>query len=226
LGTKFRWEPGPIDICYQGGILVLDELIEASGPVKTFLYGALDKGPGGTISYVGRTFKQCDGYQVIATMNEYPDQGGLPDALLDRFDAWFVVTEPSPPLYRLLEPDLREICHDSYATAQDVMIGPPITFRMLLSLQRLRKMPALNIEQAVYAACYSNKMLAQSLYEILQLTGEVEEDDALVADTTGSEEPDLGLGDAVAGDSEHPLDCTCDECVWLGNDDEDDDEEL
>jgi hypothetical protein len=222
-GTKFRWEPGPIDICYNGGLLILDELVEASGPVKTFLYGALDKGPGGTISYVGRRFEQQDGYRVVATMNEYPDMGGLPNALLDRFDAWFVVTEPSPPLYRMLEPDLRQICRDSYATARDPMQGPPITFRMLFSLQRLRKLPIFSLEQAVYAACYSNKMLAASLHEVLLLSdGEEEDDLEVVADASDSPEDDLGDGVLVDGDDEHATNCACEECQWLDDDDDDD----
>ena len=55
--TSFRWEPGPIDMAYsQGGVLILDEIVEASGPVKTALYGPLDAGKGGIITYVGRTF--------------------------------------------------------------------------------------------------------------------------------------------------------------------------
>jgi hypothetical protein len=210
---KFRWEPGPIDICYQGGILILDELVEASGPVKTFLYGAIDKGPGGTISYVGRTFVQSDDYQVVATMNEYPDSGGLPEPLLDRFDAWFVMTEPSPPLYRLLEPDLRAICRDSYQTAKDPMLGPPITFRMLLSLQRLRKIPTFSLEQAVFAACYSNRTLAASLHEILLLSDgdEAEDEEDIPADTV-----------VARGESDHPMDCPCEKCWSLGDDDDDD----
>src|SRR5262245_8735217 len=61
-GTKFRWESGPLDLAYAaGGILIHDEIIEASGPVKTFLYGCLDNGRGGKISYVGRNFEPKDG---------------------------------------------------------------------------------------------------------------------------------------------------------------------
>jgi AAA ATPase containing von Willebrand factor type A (vWA) domain len=173
----FDWMPGPIDICYsKGGLLVIDEIIEASGPVKTFLYGAMDRGPGGTISYAGRVFEQSEGYQVVATMNGWPDQGGLPPALLDRFDAWFIVTQPSEEQLALLEPDLREMCRLSYdpEVVEDEMAGPDVTFRMLLGLQKLRKI--MPIEMAVLAACRGNKVLAQSFYDVLQITDDEEEE--------------------------------------------------
>lgn len=227
--NSFRWEMGPIDVCYSsGGILILDEIVEASGPVKTFLYGALDRGPGGTISYVGKTFRQRPGYGVIATTNEYPDMGGLPTALLDRFDAWFVVVEPAPSLLQMLEPDLRQICRDSYKTARDPMAGPSITFRMLLSLQRLRVIPVLTREQAVFSACYSNKTLAASLFEILQMLKpeDIEDDSDVVA--IADDEPDNALADGTdieqdLESAEHPLDCTCEDCEWGAEDDDDDD---
>lgn len=178
IDATFDWMPGPIDICYsQGGLLVIDEIIEASGPVKTFLYGALDRGPGGTISYAGRVFEQQPGYQVVATMNGWPDQGGLPPALLDRFDAWFIVTQPSDEQLALLEPDLRDICRDSYDpdVVEDEMAGPDITFRMLMGLQKLRKI--MPLEMAVLSSCRGNKILAQSLYEVLQLTDSEEDEE-------------------------------------------------
>lgn len=209
-GTKFRWEPGPIDVCYsKGGILIVDEIIESSGPVKTFLYGAFDRGPGGTISYVGRTFVQKKGYQPVATMNGYPDQGGLPEALLDRFDAWFLVMEPSEEQYALLEPDLQEICRDSYAGASDPMQGPLVTFRLLLGVQKLRKI--LPIESAVLAACYSNQTLANSLLEVLELSDPVESD--IVAPAETPEEEDLE-------DSDDDDDAD-DEDDWDDDDDDD-----
>jgi hypothetical protein len=177
IDNTFDWMPGPIDICYsQGGLLVIDEIIEASGPVKTFLYGALDRGPGGTISYAGRVFEQQPGYQVVATMNGWPDQGGLPPALLDRFDAWFIVTQPSAEQMALLEPDLRDVCEASYdpEVVEDEMAGPEITFRMLMGLQKLRKI--MPLEMAVLAAARGNKVQAQSLYEVLQLKDDEEDE--------------------------------------------------
>lgn len=167
-GTKFAWEPGPVDLCYrEGGLLILDEIAEASGPMKTYLLGLLDRGPGGTISYVGRTFRQAAGYHVIATMNGYPDQGYLPEALLDRFDAWFLMYTPSPEQMALLDPDLRELCAFAYAEASDPMVGPPITFRMFMGYQKMRKI--LPNQQALLAAVYGNKQLAQNLREIMIL---------------------------------------------------------
>lgn len=170
-GDKFRWEPGPGDLAYaRGGLLILDEIDQASGPMKSYLMGLLDRGPGGTISYVGRTFSQAEGYQAVATMNDQPDNGVLPEALLDRFDAWFLVTQPSEAQLDLLEPDLREICVDSYDpnAVKDPLKGPAITFRLLFGLQKLRRrMP---LPQAVLGACKNNSKLARSLLNVLTLT--------------------------------------------------------
>jgi MoxR-like ATPase len=165
-GDKFRWEAGPGDLAYaQGGLLVLDEIDQASGPMKSYLMGLLDRGPGGTISYVGRTFKQAPGYQAVATMNEKPDSGVLPEALLDRFDAWFLVASPSEEQLALLEPDLRELCEDSYhpESVTDPVKGPVVTFRMIYSLQKLRKI--MPLEKAVLGACKNNTMLARSILD-------------------------------------------------------------
>jgi midasin (ATPase involved in ribosome maturation) len=184
---SFRWEPGPLDLAYsfkagkgkaakQGSLLILDEIIEASGPVKTLLYGALDDGPGGHISYVGREFHPEPTYHVIATMNGWPNEGGLPEALLDRFDATFIITKPSPKQLATLDPDLKLICQESYESAQakDPMQGPGVTFRMLQSLQKLRKV--LPLDQAVMASCQGDQTLATSFLEVLALTSEEEAD--------------------------------------------------
>lgn len=193
-GDKFMWEPGPVDLCYsEGGLLILDEINEASGPMKTYLYGLLDRGPGGTISYVGRTFRQSDGYQVVATMNGYPDQGELPPALLDRFDAWFIMTAPSEEQLQVLDPDLRDICKLAYETADDPMAGPEVTFRLLMGLQKLRTI--LPIEVALHAACNGNAELAGNLLEVLQISAteqadkptEPEEDYCLDCDSPAAE---------------------------------------
>jgi MoxR-like ATPase len=168
-GTSFRWEAGPVDLAYsRGGILILDEIIEASGPVKTALYGALDHGMGGTISYVGRTFTPSDKYGVLATMNGWPYEGGLPEALLDRFDATFCVLMPGEQQLKTLEPDLRSTCSTLYAQAKDPMLGPEVTYRMLRALQNLRRI--LPLDLAVLSACHGNEKLAGSLLESLALT--------------------------------------------------------
>lgn len=165
---EFDWMPGPIDLAYKGGVLILDEIIEASGPVKVALYGALDKGKGGTMSYVGRVFTPHPSkYKVIATMNGVPHEGGMPDALLDRFDATFLITKPGTEQLKLLDSDLQELCIDAYETAKDPIVGPAITFRMLQSLQTLRSI--LPLEVAVMSACHGNDVLAGSLLEALAL---------------------------------------------------------
>jgi len=168
-GDKFKWEAGPGDLAYsKGGLLILDEIDQASGPMKSYLMGLLDRGPGGTISYVGRNFEQASGYQAVATMNDQPDNGVLPEALLDRFDAWFLVDKPSPEQLLVLDYDLRQICEDSYASATDPLKGPPITFRLLMGVQKLRKrMPT---DQAILGACKNNSVLARSLSEVLKFT--------------------------------------------------------
>lgn len=183
---SFRWEAGPLDLAYQkGGILIHDEIVEASGPMKTFLYGALDNGRGGEIDYVGRKFIPAKGMMNIGTMNGWPYEGGLPEALLDRFDATFIITRPSPKQLANLELDLREICEDCYETAKDPMMGPAITYRMLISLQMLRTM--LPLEQAVLSACHGNQELAGSFLEVLALASDAD-DDGLVDDEDEEDE--------------------------------------
>ena len=170
-GQAFRWEPGPVDLAYnQGGILILDEIIEASGPVKVALYGALDHGLGGTISYIGRTFTPSNKYGVIATMNGWPYEGGLPDALLDRFDATFIITKPGEEQLKLLDPDLRDDCITFYEKAKDPMLGPDVTYRMLRAYQELRKI--LPMDQAILSACHGNEKLAGSYLEALAIKTE------------------------------------------------------
>jgi len=215
--TKFRWEPGPIDLAYtHGGILVLDELIEASGPVKTFLYGACDRGPGGTISYVGRQFVQTKGYQPIATMNGWPNQGGLPAALLDRFDAWVLIAQPSEQQYKLLEPDLRDICRSLYAAAADPMDGPVVTFRMLIGLQKLRKI--LPLPKAVLSACYGDQQLAHSLLEVVELSDDVEDDDIAAVAEAISEDDNTAAAALASGSDD-------DDEEWEDDDDDTDDDD-
>ena len=178
--NSFRWESGPLDLAYtQGGILIHDEIVEASGPCKTFLYGALDNGRGGEIAYVGRSFKPDPKMKNIATMNGWPYEGGLPEALLDRFDAVFIITKPGSKQLATLDPDLREVCEDCYDTAPDPMLGPVITFRMLQSLQTLRLM--LPLEQAVLSACKGNQRIAGIFLEALAMRTN-DDDDGLVDD--------------------------------------------
>jgi hypothetical protein len=187
--TKFAWEPGPLDLCYSNnGFLILDEIVEASGPCKTLLYGALDDGPGGTISYVGRTFVPTPKYKVMATMNGWPSQGGLPDALLDRFDATFIITKPSERQLATLDPDLRRMCIQSYASAEDPMLGPDLSFRVFQSYQKLRV--ALSIEQAVIASCRGDQRIAGSFLETLAINQEEPDDDEDLDDEDADEEDD------------------------------------
>lgn len=183
---SFRWEPGPLDLAYENaGILIHDEIIEASGPCKTFLYGAFDNGRGGNISYVGRSFTPKSGMKNIATMNGWPYEGGLPEALLDRMDATFIITRPGPKQLTLLEPDLREICEDAYDGAKDPMLGPAITFRMMMSFQTLRRL--LPLEQAVLSAVHGNVTLAGAFLEVLALGAEGD-DEGLIDDTEDDDE--------------------------------------
>lgn len=177
-GAKDLWIPGPGDLAYkQGGMLILDEIDKASGPTKTYCYSLLDRGPGGTVSYIGRTFTQANGYQPVATMNEDPRDGSLPEALLDRFDAWFFVLRPHDRLLNLLDADLREQCVKCYDAAADPMVGPEFSFRMFLGYQKLRK--KLPMEKALLGATYGNQLLARSMYEALVLSddGEYDEDE-------------------------------------------------
>lgn len=178
--NTFEWMPGPLDMAYtKGGVLVHDEIIEASGPCKTFLYGAFDNGRGGEIDYVGRKFKPIKGGKNIATMNGWPHEGGLSKAFLDRIDATFVMVQPHAKQLETLDPDLREICVDAYDTAKDVMEGPDITFRMLKSFQVLRTI--LPLEKAVRSAVQGNDTLAKAFLEVLALSGD-DDDEGLEDD--------------------------------------------
>lgn len=166
--NKFRWESGPLDLAYlNGGVLIHDEIVMASGPCKTFLYGAFDNGRGGEITSVGRTFKPHAKMKNIATMNGWPYDGALEEALLDRLDAVFIITTPGTKQLATLDPDLAEICEDCYATAPDPMLGPSITFRMLASFQKLRKL--LPIDQAALSSCKGNLKLAGAFLEVLAM---------------------------------------------------------
>lgn len=170
------WVPGPVDLAYKfGGLLVLDEIDKLSGPCKTQAYSLLDKGPGGTISYLGRNFEQAEGYQVLATTNEDPNSGILPDALLDRFDAWFLISEPSDRLMELLDDDLQMLCRRGYRRAADPMIGPAFTFRNYISLQQLRQ--TMRLDKAVLSICRGNQELARTVFEALTIAGDTDDED-------------------------------------------------
>jgi midasin (ATPase involved in ribosome maturation) len=176
--TGFDWMDGPLAEAYahpKGSLLILDEIIEASGPCKTLLYGALDDGPGGTISYAGMRFEPSPNYHVGATMNGWPYEGGLRSVARPiRRDVR--IPRPGPKQLETLDKDLRLICEESYtSTKNDPMEGPDITFRMLKALQKLRKV--LPLEQAALAACHGNQTIAYKLAEVLELAGEDDEDD-------------------------------------------------
>lgn len=164
---KFEWMDGPMASAYAGGLLIIDEIVEFSGPCKTLMYGALDGGKGGKISYVGREFVQSDKYMVIATMNGWPLDGGLPGPLLDRFEAVFIKLKPGKKQIATLEPDLQAMCERSYANPADPMEGPPISFRVLQSFQKLRK--GMPLPQAALAACNGSQELAHAFLEVLAL---------------------------------------------------------
>lgn len=192
----FSWEPGPGDLAYsQGGGLILDEIDQASGPTKTYCYALLDRGPGGTVNYVGRIFSQTPGYQPLATMNGDPTDGSLPDALLDRFDAWYIMQEPTEQLYKLLEPDLRKACRAVYqGERHDPLLGPAFSFRSFMALQKLREV--LPLDQSILGACHGNQKLARSFYEAYTLSAaepdddEEDEDEEIEAEDEEADEDD------------------------------------
>lgn len=195
---KTRFIPGPAAEAYsEGGMLILDEIDQASGPMKTCLYALLDRGPGGNIDWLGRRFKQEKGYQPVATMNGWPRDGSLPEPVLDRFDCWLIITRPSEEQLTLLDADLRELCRRSYEAAKDSMQGPDLTFRMFLGLQKLRK--RVDIETAVLAACYGDKMLAHSLMEVLALQDEPEDGED---EDESEDDGDVGEDEAEDNDTD------------------------
>lgn len=176
--SGYKWEDGPGSLAYaNGGILLLDEINAASGPCKTYMYSLLDRGPGGTISYVGRTFEQEDGYLPMATMNGDPNSGELPDAVLDRFDVWFQITRPSDRLLDMLEPDLRAHCLKAYIESEEKnpLQGPAFTFRQYMSFQKIRERWPL--DKALLAVCRGDQILANSMVETLVILSEEDDDE-------------------------------------------------
>lgn len=220
----FEWMPGPLDLAYsKGGILILDEIVEASGPVKTALYGALDDGRGGEISYVGRKFIPGKTYKCFATMNGWPFEGGLPEALLDRFDATFIITQPSEQQLELLDPDLLELCLDSYLGARDPMIGPDLTYRMWRAVQKLRAV--LPIDQACLSACHGNEKLAGLVLEAIALADPIP---APKAPTIGIVEhprkPSQSKGPTLVATTEDPVTAALRAAAIEEEEDEEDEE--
>jgi MoxR-like ATPase len=221
---SFAWVPGPIDLAYsKGGILILDEIVEASGPCKTALYGALDAGRGGEMTYVGRTFRPHKKYKAIATMNGWPYEGGLPEALLDRFDACFIITAPSEQQLVLLEPDLREICRDCYASASDPMIGPDITYRMLVSLQKLRRI--LPLDMAVLSACHGDGKLTGTFLEVLALADPSPTGVGMTLEPANDEVLEAEAAAEASDDEDEDEDDDEDDDMWDEDDEEEDDDE-
>lgn len=174
--TTFEWMPGPLDLAYsKGGVLIHDEIVEASGPVKTFLYGVFDNGRGGEIDYVGRKFKPSPKMKNIGTMNGWPYEGSLPDPLLDRMDAVFIMTQPHPKMLEALDPDLRTMCQISYETARDPMEGPELSYRTFQSFQVLRTL--MPLEDAVMSAVAGNEQLAGTFLEALAMNVSATDDE-------------------------------------------------
>lgn len=177
--SGYKWEDGPGSLAYaNGGILLLDEINAASGPCKTYMYSLLDRGPGGTISYVGRTFEQEEGYLPIATMNGDPNSGELPEAVLDRFDVWFLITRPSDRLLAMITDErLRQHCVSSYTESEEknALIGPAFTFRNYMSLQKIWGYWPL--DKALLTICRGDQILANSMYETLKILEEPDDEE-------------------------------------------------
>jgi MoxR-like ATPase len=220
-GQGFEWMPGPLDMAYtKGGMLILDEIVEASGPCKTALYGALDEGKGGVIDYVGRQFKPNKKYKAAATMNGWPMEGGLPEALLDRFDAVFIITQPGPKQLERLDPDLRKMCAEAYERAPDPMLGPIITYRTMMAFQKLRATPKLSLEKAALFACKGDEKQTKAFLEVLAMqdTDEPEDEDDEIEDEVDPDEIEDEIEDEVDPDDDSEDEEEDDDDEWDDDD--------
>ena len=88
------WIDGPAVCAMRSGSrIVLDETDHSSPECVSLLYALLDDSPS-IVLPTGDNVKAKAGYQVIGTSNSNP--GDFPEAILDRFEAVIIASEPHP----------------------------------------------------------------------------------------------------------------------------------
>lgn len=144
-GNNTVWHDGPAIRAWKGdgkkgGVLVINEIGEASGPVLTALYAVLDDPEVAEFVLAsGEVVRPCDGFRVIATTNEDPEV--LPEALLDRFDVTVCADKPTPAAIEAIPDEVvRVMVTNSYeAFNKGGDRQQLITYREAASFARLRK---------------------------------------------------------------------------------------
>lgn len=100
-----RWvfQYGPVSTAFkEGRLLVLNEIVRASGAVHDFLLAVLDRRDVACITIPsGETLSQGVGFKVIGTSNDGPDS--LDPALRSRFEAEVYLPSPNPQLLAKLD---------------------------------------------------------------------------------------------------------------------------
>ena len=114
---EFVWHHGPGMKCWlKGGILILNEINEASGDMLTFLHGLLDDASIARMTLPSGEEVEADkNFRCIATMNGVPED--LPEALRSRFPARIEILTPHPDAIKTLSEDLREAATGTAAHA-------------------------------------------------------------------------------------------------------------
>lgn len=104
-GDHFEFRYGPVALAMkEGARLVCDELHLASGPVRDFLRGVLDRGDIGGIALPnGERLAAAEGFTVVATSNAPPSILDAP--LRSRFEAEVELSVPNPELVAALNRD-------------------------------------------------------------------------------------------------------------------------
>lgn len=112
---SWSWTDGPITAVRRtGGVLVLDEIANASPEATTFLLGALDDTPSLTLPSGEVVAKQP--VWIVATQNDDPD--ALRSSLLDRIPIRLHVT--APPVFDFLKDTrVREACKAEFTHGKD-----------------------------------------------------------------------------------------------------------
>jgi len=134
-GRVFRWHDGPVALAMrEGAVLVLNEIVRASGAVQDFLLGVLDgREAGGIALPSGDRLLAAPRFAVVATSNTGPD--ALDAALRSRFDVEIHLSLPNPELITVLNLEVRglgDALADSFADPTRA-IDP----RKLLAMVRL-----------------------------------------------------------------------------------------
>lgn len=136
-GAEFVFQEGPAVRAFRtGGVLVLNEVDQASGAVLTALLAILDDKEVARISLpTGETIRPHPGFLVVGTMNATPEE--IPVPLRDRFEVAVKVSEPSPEAMSKLSEEIRGPLLESYRALSDGAERLAITYREALAYSRL-----------------------------------------------------------------------------------------